>query len=128
MLGNYFVYPTESIYVRTFVKACIHCLSTTGGDSIPPSFGPALHGTDRNDLDQFGYIDMGKSGSGDKYVLMVRADMSDYKWFFPFPDTAAENVAREKIEWTAAFGAPKGLISGGPLILLMRRWDFYQKC
>lgn len=84
--------------VRTFVRACIHCLSILGGEKIPRPFGPTVHGKKPNDLLQFNYIDLGPSNSCDKYVLMLRDDNSDYKWFLCFPNTDAENAAHAIID------------------------------
>jgi transposase InsO family protein len=100
--------------IKTFVRACIHCLSTVGVGKIPSPFGPAVHGTAANDLLQFDYIELAPSNLGDKYVLMLRDDHSDYNWSFSFPDTSAENAARAIIDWAAAFGAPKQLMSDWP--------------
>lgn len=44
-------------------------------------FQPALHGTGSDVLVQIGYIDMGKSASCDKKILIVRDNLSDYRWF-----------------------------------------------
>jgi len=109
-----YLWSTMTSDVRSFVRACIHCLSTTGGGKIPRPFGPSAHGTKANDLLQFDYIELGPSTNGEKYVLMLRDDHSDYKWFFAFADTSAENAAQAIIDWSAAFGVPNGLISDGP--------------
>lgn len=45
---------------------------------------------------------------------MLRDDHSDYKWFFCFPNTDAENAAHAIIDWCAANGTPGGLMSDGP--------------
>ena len=113
-LRSNFFWSTMTSDVRMFVKACIHCLSTVGGGKVPRPFGPALHGTKPNALLQFDYIELGMGANGDKYVLMLRDDHSDYKWFFAFPDTSAENAATSIIDWSAAFGVPEGLMSDGP--------------
>ncbi|CDF38803.1 unnamed protein product [Chondrus crispus] len=107
-------WSTQSADIGEFVKACIHCLSTTGGGKMPRRFGPAFHGTHRNDLLQFDYIDLGTGSDGANYVLMMRDDFSDYKWFFPFADTSAANAATAIIDWCAALGVPKSLMSDGP--------------
>eukprot|EP00171_Calliarthron_tuberculosum_P003723 IDg3723t1 len=60
------------------------------------------------------YIDLGMGRSGDKYVLIVRDDHSHYCWLFPFADTKAEIAAHALVDWCAAFGVPKGLMSDGP--------------
>jgi len=48
-----FFWSTLREDVRDFVRACIHCVSTVGGDKVPRPFGPAFHGTSANDLLQF---------------------------------------------------------------------------
>lgn len=99
--------------VRNFIRSCIRCLSTVGGGNTPRPFGPAVHGTKANDLLQFDYIEIGPSDTGEKYVLMLRDDHSDYKWLFAFLDTSAANASRAIIDWAAAFGVPNGLMSDG---------------
>jgi len=113
-LRSYFKWSTVSEDVSTFVRACIHCLSTLGGEKIPRPFGPSVHGTKPNDLLQFDYIHLGPSHNGDQYVLMMRDDHSDYKMFYCFPSTDAENAATAIIEWCSLFGVPGRLMSDGP--------------
>lgn len=113
-LRQSFFWSTLTSDVRTFVRSCIHCLSTIGGERVPRPFGSSVHGTSPNELLQFDYIEIAPSGTGDKYVLMLRDDHSDYKWFFAFADTSAENAAQVIIDWSAAFGVPKMLMSNGP--------------
>jgi transposase InsO family protein len=113
-LRSCFHWSTMTSDVQAFVRACIHCLSTVGGGKVPRPFGPAVHGTKPNDLLQFDYIELGPSQAGDKYVLMLRDDHSDYKWFFAFAGESAENAALAIIDWCAAFGVPNCLMSDGP--------------
>ena len=113
-LQSSFYWKTPDSDVRYFLRACSHCLSTVAGVKVPCPFDPAVHGTQANDLLQFDYIELGPSTEGSKYVLMLRDDHSDYKWFFAFPDTSAENAAHAIIDWCAAFGVPNGLMSDGP--------------
>lgn len=114
MLRTQFYWRTLEEDILVFVRSCIHCLSTTGGGKTPRPYGPAVHGTCPNDLLQFDYITLTPAASGELYVLMLRDDHSNYCWFFPFPDTSAENAARAIIDWCAAFGVPHGLMSDGP--------------
>ena len=114
VLRAHYFWSTAASDVRSFVRACIHFLSTVGVGKVPRPFGPSVHGTAPNDLLQFAYIELGPSTDGCKYVLMLRDDHSDYKWFFAFSDTSAENAAHAIIDWCAAFGVPKGLMSDGP--------------
>ena len=114
VLGAHYFWSMMASDLRSFVRACIYCLSTVGGGKIPRPFFPSVHGTAPNVLIQFDDIELGPSTDGCKYVLMLRDDRSDYKWFFAFSDTSAENAAHAIIDWCAAFGVPKELMSDGP--------------
>lgn len=81
---------------------------------MPRPYGPYLHGTSPNSLVQFYCIELGPSHTGDKYVLMIRDDHSNYCWVFPFPTTNDKNAANELIDWCASFGASKCFMSDGP--------------
>ena len=102
VLRKHYFWSTMTTDVRTFVQACVHCLSTTGGGMVPRPFGPAVHGTGPNDLLQFDVIELGPTSDGGKYVLMLQDDHSDYNWGFPFSYTSAENAAIAIIDWCAA--------------------------
>lgn len=56
-------------------------------------------------------MELGTSSTGDRYVLVLRDDHSNYYWLFPFPDTNAEYAARALVDWCAAFGVPEGFMS-----------------
>lgn len=100
--------------VRSFVRACIHRLSTVGGGKVPHPFGQVVHNTKPNDLLIFHYIDFGPSSVGDNYVLMLKKDHSGYCWFFPHGDTCAMNASDAITDRCAAFAVPNGLMSDGP--------------
>ncbi len=97
-IRQHFFWATLTEDVRTFVKSCIHCLSTTGGVRVPRPFGPALHGTKANDLLQFDYLEMAPSKTGHKYLLLLRDDFSSYCWLFPFESANSENAANAILE------------------------------
>lgn len=113
-ISEKFSWSTLSEDVDLFVASCIHCLSTTGGEKIPRPFGPAVFGTSPNELLQFDFLELGKSTTGDKYVLMLRDDHSGYTWIYPSITTDAEHAATAVIDWCAAFGPPSTLMSDGP--------------
>lgn len=114
VLRPFFTWSTDEEDMSNFVKACIHCLSTSGGGKEPRPYGPAFHGTKPNDLLQFDYVEIAPGANGEKYVLMLRDDHSDYKWFYALASTDAENAASAIIDWAAAFGVPAALMSDGP--------------
>lgn len=91
------------------------CLSTLGREKVPRRFGPPLLGTKPKDLLQFDYIEPVPSNSDDKYVLILRDEISDYKWLSCFPNTNAENAAHDIINWCAANGVPGDFMSDEPM-------------
>lgn len=113
-LSNIFFGSTVAINVRTFARSCLHCLSTTGGERVPRPFCLAFHGTAANDLLQFDNIEIAPNTSGQKHAIMLRDDHPDYKWFFACHNLTAETAARATIDWCAACGVPKSLMSDGP--------------
>jgi len=99
--------------VRDFVRSCIHCVSTTGGDKVPRPFGPAFHGTSANDLLQFDFLEIGPSTAGSKYILILRDDFSSFVWLFPYAEADSQNAASAVLEWCTSFATPKALMSDG---------------
>jgi len=94
-----FHWSTISEDVGTFVKRCIHCISTLKGKRVPRPFGPAVHGTFANDLVQFDYLEIAPGRDGVKYILMLRDDFSSYCWLFPCANANSENAAEALLEW-----------------------------
>lgn len=54
------------------------------------------------------------STSGEKYILMLRDDHSDYCWVFAVERTCIESTERPIIDWGTVFGVPKSIMSNGP--------------
>lgn len=80
---------------------------------MPRLFGPARHGTEPNDLVQFDFIKMGVGTTGEKYILVLRDDHNSYCWLYSAATKSAEKTAHALLDWCAAFGTPKGLMSDG---------------
>lgn len=81
---------------------------------MPRPFGPAVHGADPNDLVQFDYFDMGLATTGERYILMVRDNHSEYAWLYPSCDMTEETAAHSLLDWCTWFGAPTSFMSDDP--------------
>lgn len=114
VLRQHYFWTASSSDVKSFVGFCIHCLYTVKGEIVPRPFGPAVHGTSPNDLLQFDCIKIAEANSGEKYVLMLREDHSNYCWSYACSETSAEYVARAIVDWSAALGVPLQLMSDEP--------------
>lgn len=113
MLSSKFKWYTLNNDIKTFVRACKHWISTTGGGKILRSIGPSMHGTKLNDSIQFDYIELRLARRCSRYVLIIRDAHSGYGCVFSSPNTSAENAAIVIIDWSASF-VPKGLMSYRP--------------
>lgn len=96
-LSQLFFWTTLFADFKLFVSSCMHCLSTTGGASVPRLFGSTLHGTEPNDLVQLDYIDMCPTPTADHYILIIGDDHSGYAWFYPTNSTSADAAANALI-------------------------------
>lgn len=65
-LRSNFYWQTMTEDVKTSVRACFHCLPNLGREKIPRRFGPPVHGTKRNELVKFDYIEPRHGNSDDK--------------------------------------------------------------
>lgn len=79
---KHFLWSTVAIDMRTFVQLCLHCLLTTGEETVPRPSIPRFHATAQSDLLQFGYVKFDAITPTEKHVLMLHDDKSDYKCFF----------------------------------------------
>ncbi len=116
--SNYF-WSTMKQDISNFVKKCIHCTSTACGDRVPCTFGPTTPGTKSNDFLQFDFLEMTKSNTGPKYLLMLRDD-------FLFGEPNAANSATAILEWCSTFNPPLGLMLDGGFHF--KKWDLATCC
>lgn len=114
VLRKEYWWSTLSSDVNTFVRAFIHCISTTGRGRGPSPFGPTFHGSKPSELLQFDYVHFGPGHDGDRYVLLLPDDLSNYCWLFSTAGTKAENAANGFIEWCAAPDSSSIFLSDRP--------------
>lgn len=113
-LQDMFYWSTILKDAETFVRSCIHCISTLGGGKVPRLFCPAANDTTPGDLLQFDHIEIAAAAYGEKHVFMLCEDHKKYCWLFSFPDTLAENAARAVMHRSVAFGVPRSLMTYDP--------------
>lgn len=79
---------TISSDVENFVHSCIHCLSTVHGERVSRLYDRFVYGTAPNGLTHFDDIEVFTVTRGEKYILILRNNHSNYRWLFAFPSTA----------------------------------------
>lgn len=97
-ISDTFYWKTQSTGVDSLLTACINFISTTGGHKEPLPYVFFLHGRKPNYLIQFDYLDMSISSSGDLYPLLIKDDHLGHRWFYPTPNTCAEDASHALID------------------------------
>lgn len=62
--------------VRAFVSACLLCVLENSGNKIPRPLAAKIHAQTPNDIFHFDYLLFCESDRDDKYVLVIKDDLS----------------------------------------------------
>ena len=68
--------------VDNFIGNCLHCIVSRSGGMIPRPLANSLHATKPNEVLQFDFLYMGRSNGREKYVLILKDDLSSYLFVF----------------------------------------------
>ena len=83
ILREQFSWDTLDADCHSFVSNCIHCIMAKTGQNIPRLFAACLHATLPNEVVHFDYLFMGPSSAGEKYILVLKDELSSYLWLVP---------------------------------------------
>jgi RNase H-like domain found in reverse transcriptase/Integrase zinc binding domain len=106
-LKLHFVWDNMSEDVREFCASCLHCSSTIGGDISPGPLREALHASFPNEVIYFEFLYIGPSHTGDKYLLIVRDDLSGYVQLISSANSDALSVVDAILSWFKSFGVAR---------------------
>jgi hypothetical protein len=112
-LTSRFTWPTVTQDIRTVCFACLHCLKTKGGKTIPrPRLHiPAAHAPNEVIHFDYIYIRADANAASPQYVLMIVDGFSRFVWMTPHRTPNAEGTARALLQWFALFGVVKSWVS-----------------
>ena len=111
ILREHFTWRSLADDVALFVRNCLLCLFSKSGDMIPRPLGQALHGTRPNEVLHLDYLYMGASFGSERYLLIIRDDLSGYVWLWPTASASSEDAADALASWISAFGAMEWIVS-----------------
>ena len=97
--------------VEQLVRGCFHCIVTRTGEVVPRPLGTAIHGDRPNEVLHMDFLFMGAGTGGQKYVLILKDDLSHYIWLWPTADVTAASAAEALCVWIGVFGAMDWLVS-----------------
>ena len=101
--------------ISVICNSCLHCQVTTGGLRIPRALGHALHATKPNELLHFDYLYMEEAKTGEKYILILKDDLSSFVMLHPHDAATSDKGASSLLLWFSLFGVvPKWVSDQGP--------------
>lgn len=104
-----FTWSQHRADVRYFVTSCLLYILRKSVERIPRPLSTDIHATKPNEIIHLYYLYQGESGDEDnqqKYVLMVKYDLSGYCWLKPSSLENAEHIAKILARWNGVFNAP----------------------
>lgn len=94
-----------------FVDKCILCILSKAGKKIPRPLSSTTHATLPGKILHFDYLYLGRSSDIEKYVLVLKDDLSSYCWIEPVSAADSANAASILTRWIRTFTAPEVWIS-----------------
>lgn len=110
-LREKFYWKDQREDVRSFVSSCLLCVLGKSGEKIPRPLSTTLHASKPNEVIHFDYLFMGESDKHNKYVLVVKDDLSGYCWLEPTSSASAEHTANVLARWIRIFTTPSVWVS-----------------
>ncbi|KAF0750247.1 hypothetical protein AaE_006783, partial [Aphanomyces astaci] len=89
--------------VKTFVQACIRCLSVDGS-VVPRPLGSALHAEKPQELIHFDWLSMPTATNGLQKILVIKDDMRGFVRLWPSETSDGAVTANGLLDWFTTFG------------------------
>ena len=90
---------------EVFVRNCIHCILSRGGERVPRPLGWNIIATRPNEILHFDFLAMGRGIEGKNYILLLRDGLSSYIWLWPAASAEADEVSKAISRWIDVFTA-----------------------
>lgn len=97
--------------VKEFVNDCMLCIIAKSGNRIPRPLSSGVHATNPGQILHFDYLYLGQSSGEERYVLVLKDDLSSYCWLEPVNGATAENAVTHLARWNRVFTSPEVWIS-----------------
>lgn len=97
--------------VRSFVSSCLLCVLSKSGDKVPRPLSTTVHAVKPNEVIHFDYLFLGENEHDNKYVLVVKDDLSGYCWLDPTSSADATHTSSVLARWNRVFTTPNVWVS-----------------
>jgi hypothetical protein len=112
-LLSHFYWDSLVLDLTTFVKACLHCLSSRDGTKVPRPLGRALKATQRNEVLCVDHVAMinGSNKAHPTWACILRDSLTGFVLIYPVFSTDAASTAECLLDWIGIFGSPTFIVS-----------------
>ena len=112
-LKEQFYWKTITTDVEAFIKECLHCLSTTGGQKIPRPYGEQLHASKPGEIIHFDFLFIRPKSTEStlQYILIIKDDASGFCELIPSESPTTETTVTALLGWFKRYGITKLWIS-----------------
>jgi len=110
-LREHFVWKDQREDVRSFISSCLLCVLGKSGNKIPRPLSTTIHACKPNEVIHFDYLFLGENDKEQKYVLVVKDDLSGYCWLEPSASACSEHTAEVLARWMRIFTTPSIWVS-----------------
>ena len=90
--------------VSKLVRSCLHCILTRADEVIPRPLGSGLHVSMPNEVINMDVLFIGPGRDGNKYILIIRDDLSSYIWLWGTVACTSKTAADALFVLLAVFG------------------------
>lgn len=94
-----------------FANSCLQCMAAEPGEIVPLPLRHALHATTPNEIIHFDFCYIGQSTGPEKYVLIIKDDLTSYVWIMPVRNIDAVTTAECLLKCFATFCTVRAWIS-----------------
>jgi transposase InsO family protein len=108
-----FVWPGIDTDVRIFCAACLHCLRTKGGKTVPRPWLHVPSASGPNEVIHFDYVYIreAKDEMTPEYVLVIVDGFSRFVWMHAVRAATATNTVTALMQWFGLFGVCREWVS-----------------
>lgn len=92
-------------------RGCYQCIITSKGEIVPRPLGHGIHGERPTEVAHMDLLYMGQGLSNNKYLLIIKENLSSFIWMWPTENTTAASAAEALCVSIGVFRATQWLVS-----------------
>jgi hypothetical protein len=111
VLRDRFWWPTIASDVDGFIRQCLLCVKSRGGDMVPRPMGEQLRASVPREMIHFDYLKMAMDTDCVEYLLVIKDGFCGYTYLAPCKAADTEGAVEGLLHWFSWFGVADVWIS-----------------